>query len=287
MKAIEQQRQQIARLQRFVARFLLSTALVVVCAVRLTYAVELTAAQQRDVLIEAQHAYDQGIATLKKDPSQAKEFFRDAAARFQMVADSGITSGELLYDLGNAYLQSGDLGQAILNYRRAERQMPGDARLQSNLQYARSLCRSQIPASAEHDLLNAILAWHFQTPAGWRFAAFTTVHAALWLLLTWQLFRPVTGGRWLIAIVAIAWVALGASIAADVTGFGHQAEGVLIADEVVMRKGNGEGFEPKFDKPIHSGVEFTIVDRRGDWLEVQLANGEKGWVPASTAHLIN
>ena len=43
-----------------------------------------------------------------------------------------VVNGALLYNLGNARLQAGDVGKAIVSYRRAERLIPGDERLELN-----------------------------------------------------------------------------------------------------------------------------------------------------------
>jgi len=63
-------------------------------------------------------------------------------------------------------------------------------------------------------------------------------------------------------------------------------EGVVVADEVVVRKGNGDGFEPQFEQSIGEGVEFELLERRGDWLRVRLPDGQEGWIRAREAELI-
>ena len=65
----------------------------------------------------------------------------------QGLIDDGVDNGKLYYNLGNAQLQIGDLGQAIVSYRRAERLIPNDSNLRENLRFARSLCRNQIPTA--------------------------------------------------------------------------------------------------------------------------------------------
>ncbi len=52
--------------------------------------------------------------------------FRLAAQRFDSIIASGVVNGRLEFNSGNCYLQAGDLGNAILHYRRAQRLIPGD-----------------------------------------------------------------------------------------------------------------------------------------------------------------
>ena len=33
-------------------------------------------------------------------------------------------------------------------------------------------------------------------------------------------------------------------------------------------------------QPLHPGTEFTVLERLGDWLHVQLDNGTQGWFAA-------
>lgn len=248
---------------------------------------DLSPQQAADLFAEAQQAYDRGIAALTSDPVQARNQFAEAAARFQLIADSQPPSGRLLYNLGNAYLQAGDLGRAILNYRRAEQRLPLDPRLQSNLSYARSLCRNQIEPSGSRDLLNALLWWHYRWPLRWRVAGFSIINALFWLTLAWWLVRGGAVVRVAGVALGLVWVTLAGSVAADTAGLGQRPHGVVLVDDVIVRKGNGVGFQPKFDQPLNAGVEFEVIESRGEWMNIRLANGEDGWIEATTAGLIH
>ena len=72
---------------------------------------DLTRDQQVKILDEAQASYDKAASLLRSDPESADAMFRESSDRFQLLIDSGIINGDLYYDLGNACLQSGDLGR--------------------------------------------------------------------------------------------------------------------------------------------------------------------------------
>ena len=91
--------------------------------------------------------------------------------------------------------------------------------------------------------------------------------------------------RWLGAVTAVLWLACAISVAADELG-GRALEGVVLADDVVVRKGNSEGFEPRFEQPLHEGVEFRVIEQRPDWLSIELPDGKTGWIRAADAGLI-
>ena len=116
---------------------------------------QLTDLQRGRLLAEAQEAYDQGVSLLPTDPEAANHSFRTAVRRFQQLVDNGLVNGRLHYNLANAYLQSGELGLAILHYRNAQQFIPGDAKLRHNLEYVRSLRRNQIAPSGQRALAGA------------------------------------------------------------------------------------------------------------------------------------
>lgn len=247
---------------------------------------DLTPQQQRDVVTEAQQSYDRGIATLRSNPGEAHIKFQNAAQRFQLVVDSGVRNGLLYYNLANAYLQSGDVGRAILNYRRAQRLIPGDARVASNLTFARSQCKTPIAPSGQRALSAALLWWHNHTAVRTRFDIFMIAYGLFWLAVLLRMWRGT--GIWLIVAIGtgLVWIALGASVALDVSGWGHRPAGVILADNVIVRKGNGAGFEPQFAQALSPGVEFEVLEHRGDWLDIELPNGSSGWIEMSQAELV-
>ena len=65
---------------------------------------------------------------------QAK--YPDAIAQYEKILQSGFESGELYFNLGNAYYKSGSIQKAILNYERARQLLPRDEDVQFNLQLA-------------------------------------------------------------------------------------------------------------------------------------------------------
>jgi tetratricopeptide (TPR) repeat protein len=242
--------------------------------------------QREAILTEAQELYDQGVALRASDPEAARRAFLDAAARFGQLVEDGVKNGHLHYNLGNAWLQAGNIGRAILEFRRAEQYIPGDARLEHNLDFARSLRRNRIPPSGERVLARALLGWHFGTAIGARFAVFAAAYLVFWFVLLAYLFKPAAAWRWTAGIAAVLWLACGTSVAADLISDDAARQGVVLVDDVIIRKGNGEGFEPQFEQPLHQGVEFKVLDRRPDWLQVELRDGKSGWIRADQVGLV-
>lgn len=246
---------------------------------------ELSPLQRQQLLSEAQAAYDEGVSVLRRDPGSAVEAFRTAAERFGQLLDDGVVNGRLHYNLANAWLQAGELGRAILHYRAAEAMMPGDPRVRHNLEYARSLRRSNIPPSGRRALGEALLGWLDAIPRRVRLEAGFAAWVAFWGALGLHLFAPRRLWPWLAGSLTLIWLAAAASLLADADGPDH-SEGIVLVDDVIVRKGNSEGFEPQFAEPLHQGVEFIVLEHRADWIRIELPDGKTGWIRADQAGLI-
>ncbi len=238
-------------------------------------------------------AFDQALGQASTNSDEARRLFRDAAEGFEAVIQQGVHNGYLYYNAGNARMRLGELGPAIAHYRRAERLLPGDENIRRNLAFARSRCEVQVPSTVTAAFIETVLFWHFDTATRSRTAVALSAYAALWGLLFFSLLRrkrsptirSFTGAAGVIALATIL------SVAWDQSRLSDRTHGVTIADNVVMRKGNGDGYQPQLDRPLPQGVEFQIQEERPDaagatWLRVKLRDGKEGWIPESRAEII-
>jgi len=243
-----------------------------------------------DVLAEFQQAlaeFDEGQSAQATDPQRARRSFRSAAERLERVIDGGIVNGRLEYDLANCYLQSGDVGRAILHYRRAERLIPRDPLLRANLAVARSRCLTSIPASRANRFLKSLFFWHYQTSFSGRAKTAIIFYVIMWVLLTVRNFirrRSITIG--IIACAVVAAASAG-STAAEYWMDRHAPVGVVTEMDVVVRKGPGTGYTRQFEQPLQPGVEFTRREAtRTGWWRIELADSKLGWIEAADAELV-
>ena len=63
-------------------------------------------------------------------------------------------------------------------------------------------------------------------------------------------------------------------------------EGVLIVDEVYGRKGPGYSYLSSYDDPLHNGMEFSMLEVRGEWLLAILDDGSHCWLPCETVQIL-
>ena len=240
------------------------------------------------IATEAQSKYDEATTLVVNDPEHARELFRESAAKFQRIVDSGISNGELFFNLGNALVQSDDLGRAIGAYLEAQRLLPGDARIEVNLSHARSLVAEGASPTAESEPLDRVASL-------WRVVAFPTrIWSAFisWILVWFIIVAGILFGwtarvPWRPLLITASAICLGISVTVGVDALRREINppGVLVNDQVVVRKGNGEGFAPAFTEPLTRGAEFTMIEVRPGWYRIRLTDGQSGWVKTSDAQV--
>lgn len=252
-----------------------------------THADSLPPARQREILRTALHAYDQAVAVARQNPTQAAKLYSEAAAGFNALIDAGVHNPALEYNLGNVHFRLGELGRAILHYRRAIRLATANAPLQANLHYARSRVEPQISPTGGSRLTHALFFWHYRTSLHQRQNALSILTAIGWSLLLIWLWRRRSG--WLLAglIVVTTALATGASLRWQLLDEAARPPAVVIDAPHPLRLGRGEGSDLALKQPLGPGVEVRILERRGDWVEVRLANQQTGWLPADAVEPVN
>jgi tetratricopeptide (TPR) repeat protein len=243
-----------------------------------------TDAQQLAQLEQANHAFEQAL--ISPTPQEAQGYYWQAIAGYEQLITAGIHNAKLYYNLGNAYFRVHDLGHAILAYRRGLRLEPGNRRLQANLSYARSRRTDQIEATAQRTLLPQMFFWQdeLSVPAQWTLAL--VGYGVLWgCALTYRYWRR-TPLLWGMAGAAFGCLLFAAS--AWLIAYQHTSThaGVLVIDDVAVRKGNGESYTLQLPQPLHAGTEFIVLEERGSWLSIQLDNGTSGWIRRDSASLL-
>ncbi len=236
---------------------------------------------------EAESSFRQANELLRADPERARALLEKAALSFEAIhRDGGIENGWLFYNLGNIYVRLGDIGRAILNYRRAERFIPNDINLQHNLAYARSRAVDKIEPRPEAQLLRTLFFWHYDLGGPTRAWLFAGCFGLLWVFASLCLLLEKSWLRHVTVSLAGLSLLLAGSLVVEAHEQSTQRFGVILEQEIVGRKGDSTTFEPTFKEPLHAGAEFRLVEERKGWLHIELADGRRCWIPEGAAGLI-
>jgi hypothetical protein len=201
--------------------------------------------------------------------------FAEAAAAYEKVEPK---TAHVYYNLGNAWFRQGKLGVAILNYERARRLTPRDPDILANLKFAEQRLGvdevNAAPRAIQRFLRSAIIS---RTASEWSVFELT----ALWLTVLAvgaSIFLPKTRtGALVIAAAgfvgfAISTVALGSEVIGEPAG----PRAIVVVAETEAR------FAPMADSTVHfklaEGTNIGVREDRGQWLFVERADGQQGWV---------
>ena len=208
--------------------------------------------------------------------AQTPEEFLTAAGIYREILDSGVVSGAVLYNQGNAFMRAGERGRAIAAYRQAKRYRPRDPYLDANLNYALGNVAGE---QAERPVLRYLLFWQdwLSYPEKFQLAFLAALVTTTLALIALFLAHPRPVRRAAFALLAVTAVLAG-SAGYDWYHFEVVTHGVVVDKETVARKGNDASYEPAFTEPLPEGTEATVLESRGDWLLVRIGPAKEGWV---------
>ena len=208
----------------------------------------------------------------KKLP-EANKKLEEAALQYEIILSKGFRNGQIHYNLGNTYYRLGEVGKAILNYRKAQRLMPGNAEIDANLRLAKNSIEDKEAIHETPAVIQRIFFWFFLLNQN-GLAVFSVLIYVVTMLLLIAL--VILKYRWLKRLIIgftvgllIAVVSLGIKMYVE-RGIDH---GVIIAKNCPVRYGPGEEYETKYE--IHEGAECVIEQVKGQWYKVYVHVGIK------------
>jgi tetratricopeptide (TPR) repeat protein len=238
-------------------------------------------------LSEGDQLFRRAMELDRTDPDAAKAYYQEAILHYEaIVKEGGVRNGKLYYNIGNAYFRLGDIGRAILNYKRSALFMRNDQNLRQNLDYARSRRADRIELRQKEKVLKTLFFIHYDIPSRLKLVVFAVSFGALWAAAAVRLFLRFGWLKVIVIVASILSAVLLASLAVDAVSFKRTPEGVIVAQEVVGRMGDADTYQPSFKEPLHAGSEFRLLERRPGWWRIELENGDRTWIPDGSAELV-
>jgi tetratricopeptide (TPR) repeat protein len=223
--------------------------------------------------VRAGHAADAVSRFNEANRLYEQQRFSEAAAAYQRLVEAGTVSVPLYFNMGNAWFKGGNLGRAILSYRKAVQIAPRDPNVEANLQFAREQVANSTPLKLPiwREWVNRF------TLDEWTI----TASICLWLwcgVLAAGQFKP----GWRKSLRSFA-IGLGAAAVLTMIGCGFAIQqqwwtrhSVVITEEAVVRLGPFE--ESRSAYTLRDGAELVVLDRREGWLQVADGQNRIGWI---------
>ena len=213
----------------------------------------------------------------------------DAREAWTSIGDLGVSSPELMCNIGDACFRQNQLAEAILYYSRALKLDPscGDAR--HNLEFARSLTRDRIDSVPEFFLHSWMRSLCWAMPSD----SWAWISLALFALLLGMILLFLLGRRPAIRKLGFfAGAAAGLLLILTLIFAVWQKRDYLHADDaVVMRpvvsvKSAPSGADTKDLFILHEGTCVKLLDSVGDWSNIRLSDGREGWLKKDVLEII-
>jgi len=207
--------------------------------------------------------------------------YREAAEEYENILNKGWESGNIYYNLGNAYFKLGRMGEAILNYEKAKRLIPRDAELNANLKFALS------KVNLDHRKAGGVIER--------RALRFTTGELTAYLLLSYLTLIFILGVRLFMkearkilnyAALFTCTVLLLVAVLFSVNVYNTQVikRAIVLTDDAECR------FEPQSDATVffqlYEGEDVIVRDISGEWAKIERFDGRVGWVKLELLGLI-
>lgn len=214
--------------------------------------------------------------------------YKEALQLWLDLYNSGYRTASLDYNIGNAYFKLNDIANSILFFERAYLLKPSDENINYNLEIARSRTIDKFKAIPElffvkwFDFISLSIngnAWSIIS-----LAAFVLCLVFLSVYIYSSGYRVKVTGFWLalilffVSLMTISFSWQNRSLVND----SHKA--IIVAPQVSGKSSPDNSGTDLF--VIHEGTKVTIGEEVGDWYEIVLSDGNKGWIPANSLNVI-
>ncbi len=229
---------------------------------------------------------DQRFAKANELYTQGK--FEEATKAYEEILRTGVESPELYYNLGNAYYKSGLLPQAILNYERAKLLAPRDQDIEYNLQLARSQTIDKIDKVGEFFLKTWIRALRNKADSDtWAYmsiAFFVMVIAMLFLFYFSSTATLKKAGFFMGILFLFLFIFSFSFSRQQKQKLVNRDYAIIFAPTVNVKSSPDASGTEIF--VLHEGTKVKVIDELGEWRQIELSDGSKGWINASTIEII-
>ena len=214
--------------------------------------------------------------------------YEEALQVWTDIYNTGYRSANLNYNIGNAYFKLNNIPDAILFYERAYLLSPADEDINYNLQIARTLIVDRFQEIPELFFLK----WYnfmalFLSTNSWAIISISSFVLCLIFLSLYiysSKYRQKVAGFWfavfffIVSLSSLSFTVKNKSLVYD----SHKA---IISSPLVSGKSSPDDSGTDLFV-LHEGTRVNIEDEVGEWFEIRLSDGNKGWVPSNSLNII-
>jgi len=214
--------------------------------------------------------------------------YQKALEQWNDIYNTGYRSAELGYNTGNAHFKLNNVPGAILFYERALLRKPADEDINYNLQIARTLVVDRFEEIPElffvrwYNFMALILSTN--SWAGISIITFILCLVSLSVYFYSSGYKLKVPGFWLaVLLLFISLSSLTLTVRNKILVY-DSGKAIIFSPVVNGKSSPDDSGTDLF--VIHEGTKVSVEDEVGDWLEIRLSDGNKGWIPANSLEII-
>ncbi len=231
---------------------------------------------------QAASLYEEALASSKDDPIEARSLFADAAAAFDAIETRQPVNAAFYRAQGNAHFFAGEIGKAVLAYRRGLEIQPADERLADALNIARAAVSSVETPSPHTTIMGVLTRWRQYLPGALVAGLLAVAWVVLWGILIRARLERRRPNLLIVSTAATVSLVTGTALGATWWQAADRSPVVLIADADARNGPSSTIYDPTFNSPLSQGVEARAGERRLGWVLLELQSGAQTWVPEDT-----
>jgi len=214
--------------------------------------------------------------------------YKEALQSWMEVYNTGYRSGSLCYNIGNAHFKLNNIPQAILFYERAYLLKPADEDINYNLQIARTLNVDRFQEIPElffvrwFDFVSLFLSSNLWARIS--LTAFIISLLCLSIYIYSSKYRHKVLGFWF--AITLVVISLSSFVFSARNKFlVYDSHKAIITIPMISGKSSPDSSGTDLFV-LHEGTKVSVEDEVGEWLEIRLSDGNKGWVPLNSLNII-
>ncbi|MDL2296450.1 tetratricopeptide repeat protein [Bacteroidales bacterium OttesenSCG-928-E04] len=209
-----------------------------------------------------------------------QENYPQALTHYMDIVNGGNQGAILFYNIGNCYYKMNDKAQALLWYERALRLDPSNEDIKHNISFVNQTLIDKIETMPEF----FIAKWwdnlsKSMTSNNWAIGSI----AAACLFFLFLLLIFITRRRWIRStsllfsgIFCALFILTLLFARKEEMRYINNPEAIIMQSVAIAKSTPTPSGSDLF--VIHEGLKVSITDKIGDWYEIKLPNGEKGWL---------
>ncbi len=212
--------------------------------------------------------------------------YQKALDLYRELIDRRVKNPYLFYNIGNTYFKLGNLGYARIFFERALLLKPFDRDIRNNLKYVTGSLKDRILPLYSEGLFRALST--VSSLMTFRIMAFIELFffTAFIILFHGYIFIPPVRNK----IKNYIYVAASLFIIFLIATFSYQAyeknhpKGIVVEKEIDIMNAPIPESEPLFS--LHEGTKAKLIEKRGEWIRISIADGREGWTIVSYIEFI-